>query len=81
MEPVRGRLLSFYEPARTAAMQAGAMACAITGSGPALFAIAETPAVASRVLAAMRSAVGAAGLECRGLVTETDEHGVREVDD
>lgn len=81
VEPVRGRLLSFYEPARTAAMQAGAMACAITGSGPALFAIAETPAVASRVLAAMRSAVGTAGVECRGLVTQTDDQGVRAVDD
>ena len=78
VEPVRGRLLPFYEPVRAAAMQAGATACAITGSGPALFAIAETPGVAHRVLAAMRSA---AGVECRGLVTEADEEGVREVDD
>lgn len=81
VEPVRGRVLPFYEPVRAAAMQAGATACAITGSGPALFALAETPGCASRVLAAMRSAAEQAGVKCGGLVTESDERGVREADD
>ncbi len=81
VEPVRGRLLTFYQPVRAAAMQAGATACALTGSGPALFALAETRDHAGRVLAAMRSAAEQAGVRCGGLVTETDERGVREADD
>ena len=39
-EPARSTLLPFYEDVRAAAMKAGAWACAITGSGPAMFATA-----------------------------------------
>jgi len=79
VEPVRAALVPCYEAVREAAVEAGACGCALTGSGPAMFAIAETPAEAEQALAAMRAACHAAGIEANGLVTKADAEGVRVV--
>ena len=78
VEPVRAALVPCYEAVRRAAVEAGAYGCALTGSGPAMFAIAETMAGAEQALAAMLAACRAAGIEAEGLVTEADGEGVRE---
>jgi homoserine kinase len=77
VEPVRATLVPCYEAVRRAALDAGAWGCALTGSGPAMFAVAETPARAEQVLAAMQDACRQAGVEAGGLVTEADAEGVR----
>lgn len=76
VEPVRATLVPCYDAVRRAALDAGAFGCALTGSGPALFAIAPTPADAARIADAMVAASRAAGIEARGLVTEADGRGV-----
>ncbi len=81
VEPVRARLLPCYEPVRKEALEAGAFACALTGSGPAMFAIAETTSLARRVLDAMQRAASGAGMLSDGFVTEADDTGVRCADD
>ncbi len=78
VEPVRATLVPCYEAVRRAAVEAGAHGCALTGSGPAMFAVAETMTGAEQVLAAMLAACRAAGIEAEGLVTEADGEGVRE---
>ena len=76
VEPVRARLVPCYDAIREAALDAGAYGCALTGSGPAMFAIAEEAAAAGQVLAAMQAACHAAGIEAEGCITEADSKGV-----
>lgn len=79
VEPVRARLVPCYDAVRTAALDAGAYGCALTGSGPAMFALTEDAAGAAQALAAMQAACRAAGLEASGCVTEADVQGVHVV--
>ncbi|MEZ4700284.1 MAG: homoserine kinase [Rhodothermales bacterium] len=70
VEPVRATLLPCYEAVRRAAMEAGAFGCALTGSGPAMFAIGDTAERADAVREAMESAsrrqgIGVSGFVCR----------------
>lgn len=48
-EPYRTKLLPGFSEARQAAMEMGARACGISGSGPALFALCDKPDTAQRV--------------------------------
>ncbi|MXX97284.1 MAG: homoserine kinase [Rhodothermaceae bacterium] len=75
VEPARASLLPCYAAVREAAMDAGACAVALTGSGPAMFAIVNDAKSASEICSAM---VEAAGEEANGIVTQADMHGVRE---
>lgn len=75
VEPARASLVPCYHVVREAALDAGAHAVALTGSGPAMFAIAEDEASASGIQSTM---VEAAGVGAKGLVTQADMQGVRE---
>lgn len=77
VEPVRAELVPCYHDVRQAALAAGAAGCALTGSGPAMFAIAESPTIAEQALEAMRAACLEAGIEAGGLVTKVSQKGVR----
>jgi homoserine kinase len=79
VEPVRAQLVPCYHAVRHAAMEAGAFGCALTGSGPAMFALAPSDEVAARICDAMIEASLAAGIGARGVVTETNEEGVAEM--
>jgi homoserine kinase len=48
-EPYRTKLLPGFSEARQAAMEIGAQACGISGSGPTLFALCDKPETAQRV--------------------------------
>jgi homoserine kinase len=76
VEPVRATLLPCYEAVRTAALEAGAFGCALTGSGPALFAIADDLARAEAVRAAMEEASRCAGIGISGYVCRVHPEGV-----
>ncbi len=75
VEPARASLVPCYQAVREAAMDAGAYGAALTGSGPAMFAIARDSFSVSKVCDAM---VRAAGEGARGMATEADIHGVRQ---
>ena len=79
VEPLRAKLVPGYHAVRQAAVQAGAYGCALSGSGPALFALTESAAGARKVLDAMLDACRGAGLKAESLVTEADRDGVRVV--
>ncbi|MFW5973483.1 MAG: homoserine kinase [Bacteroidota bacterium] len=80
VEPVRATLVPCYDAVRHAAMESGAFGCALTGSGPALFAVAESPDHAELVLESMITASHAAGTDATGFVTEANPHGVTGID-
>ena len=80
VEPVRATLIAPYARIREAALAAGAYGCALTGSGPAMFAVAETPDDAARACEAMVEACMAYGVQASGFVAEADLDGVRRVE-
>ena len=61
IEPQRQGLIPGFQQIRSAAMQAGALGCSISGAGPSMFAWAPQGADVT-VLAAMRAQFAALGL-------------------
>ena len=78
-EPHRARLVPVYDAVRRAALDAGAAGCALSGSGPALFALPAPGADGRAILDAMRAASRAGGVEADGWLAEVDPEGVRTV--
>ena len=53
IEPVRSLLIPGYENVKKSAIQAGALGCSISGSGPSVFALCETKEIAKEAAKAM----------------------------
>ena len=64
-EPVRCTLIPGFDGTRSAAMDAGALGCGISGSGPSLFALSDSGEVARDVGLAMIAAFAEVGLASR----------------
>ena len=79
VEPVRAKLVPCYDAVRTAAVEAGAFGCALTGSGPAMFALAASEEDAVVVRDAMVAASEAEGIQARGVLASANPHGVAEI--
>lgn len=77
VEQHRARLVPCYDAVREAALAAGAFGCALSGSGPAMFALSDNRRVAAQVLTAMQQASAQAGVPAKGWVTQPDLEGVR----
>ncbi len=76
-EPARAPRLTGFAEAKAAAARAGALACSISGSGPAAFAFVDGPERGARVAEAMADAYRGCGVKCRARVAEIDRTGVR----
>ncbi|MEX0600514.1 MAG: homoserine kinase, partial [Rhodothermales bacterium] len=79
VEPVRAGLVPCYDNVRSAALDAGAFGCALTGSGPAMFAVAGSREDAVSIRDAMVKASRAKGVPSRGIVTYANDDGVAEM--
>lgn len=60
IEPVRSQFIPGYATVKKAALDAGAIGCSISGSGPSMFAFVSDPHAAQRVGAAMQQAFATA---------------------
>lgn len=76
-EPARAPLLPGFAEAKRAALDAGALGCSISGSGPTAFAFSDGPERAARIAEAMRRAYLGVGLEATARVTRVAEQGAR----
>ncbi len=56
VEPVRAAMIPGYGDVRAAALDAGALGCAISGSGPSMFALCDSDETAAGTAVAMRRA-------------------------
>jgi homoserine kinase len=74
VEPVRATLLPCYHEIKEAALAEKALGCAISGSGPAMFALATDEIHAYRVLAAMTQP-NRAGIRVTGKVVQVNTTG------
>ncbi|MEL6614767.1 MAG: homoserine kinase [Bacteroidota bacterium] len=75
-EPFRAPLVPVHADVREAALASGAFGCTLSGSGPAMVALASGETV-QPVLDAMLGACRARGVEATGWVAEVDTTGVR----
>ncbi len=76
-EPSRAPLLDGFLEAKRAALQAGALGCSISGSGPTAFALVESEISGERVASAMRDAYAGGGIGCVTRVALPDLEGAR----
>ena len=79
VEPRRARLLPGYDAMRAAALEAGAWGCVLSGSGPALFALAASTPVAEEVRRRMLEAAREAGLRASAHIVGVNPVGVTEI--
>jgi homoserine kinase len=81
IEPVRARLIPGFAAVKQAALDAGALGCSISGSGPSLFALSDDERAAGRIGDAMQSAFGReAGLASDVYLGRVARRGARVVD-
>lgn len=75
VEPVRAQLIPGYSAVKKAAMDAGALGCTISGSGPSVLAFAEGQQSATTICSAMIHAFRGAGLKADGWAGPMDNPG------
>jgi len=63
-EPARSLLIPGFDSVKAAALNAGALGCSISGSGPSVFALCDAKETAAKAGDAMAKAFRAAGLAC-----------------
>jgi homoserine kinase len=79
-EPHRASLVPGFAGVKAAALEAGALACTLSGAGPSMFAWCVGDASAEKVCDAMRMAFAEAGLAARGWFAPVNDEGARIVD-
>jgi homoserine kinase len=76
-EPARQHLIPGFKEMKAAALEAGALGCSISGSGPSLFALASAEATAERIGAAMGSVLESIGFPHSVIVSSINRTGAR----
>lgn len=77
IEPHRARLIPGFAQVQSAAMEAGALGCSLSGSGPALFAWCDGDARAAAVRGAMVAAFERGSVAAEGWICPVDGPGAR----
>ena len=75
VEPIRAPLVPGFAEVRQAALDAGALGCSISGSGPSLFAFAGSASAADAVADAMQAAFAATGVDSDRYVGPVNRRG------
>lgn len=78
-EPRRADLLPGFRDAKRAALNAGALGCSISGSGPTAFALVDSEATGQEVARAMVAGYRKQRVSCTARVTTVDLEGARPV--
>jgi homoserine kinase len=68
-------LIPQFQEVKTAAMQAGALGCSISGSGPSLFALSKGEDAAKQVAEAMSAAFEVVGIGSEAYVSQINQQG------
>lgn len=77
VEPHRAHLVPGFIAAKAQAMAAGALGCSLSGSGPSVFAVADSEPRAAAIGQAIQGAFLAAGLASRATLCTLDPEGAR----
>jgi homoserine kinase len=77
IEPVRSLLIPNFDKVKKAALDNGAFGCSISGSGPSIFALSNSLAVAGQIASAMRGELKAIDIECDVYISPINKVGPR----
>jgi len=75
VEPIRSILIPGFSKVKSAALEAGALGCGISGSGPSLFALSKDWEIAQQVGEAMTTAFESVGIESEVYVSKINKQG------
>ncbi|MBM4165474.1 MAG: homoserine kinase [Ignavibacteria bacterium] len=80
IEPVRKKLIPAFDEVKQSAIESGALGCSISGSGPSLFAIADSPAKAKKIANEMiKTFSKVAKIKSEAYISKINMSGAREV--
>ncbi len=74
-EPMRALLIPGFNDIKNAALNAGALGCSISGSGPSVFALCEHSTIAQNVALAMQQAFAAIDLNSDAYISKVNKSG------
>lgn len=77
IEPYRKQLIPHFDAVKTAALKAGALGCAISGSGPSIFALSKGEDIANAVQIAMNNVYSKTDIEFETYVSRINTEGIR----
>jgi len=77
VEPYRKQLIPYFDDVKFAALVAGALGCAISGSGPSIFALSKGKETAINVEKAMQSIYSKTDIEFNTFVSQINTQGIK----
>jgi homoserine kinase len=77
VEPYRKKLIPYFDDVKFAAMEAGTLGCAISGSGPSIFALSKGKETAENVKKAMQTIYSKTGIEFNTFVSAINIEGIK----
>ena len=80
IEPDRALLIPEYYNIKQISLRAGAIACGISGSGPAIFSLSKSDKVANNILDKMSSHFDSVNINYNGFVSKINSEGVKVID-
>ena len=80
IEPDRALLIPEYCNIKQISLRAGAIACGISGSGPAIFSLSKSDKVANNILDKMSSHFDSVNINYNGFVSKINSEGVKVID-
>ena len=80
IEPDRALLIPEYYNIKEISLSAGAIACGISGSGPAIFSLSKSDKVANNILDKMSSHFDSVNINYNGFVSKINSEGVKVID-
>ena len=79
IEPVRSLLIPNFDQIKQAALDCGALGCSISGSGPSIFALSNSPQIAEQVGSAMNAELQKIGIGADVFVSKINKEGPKVV--
>ena len=79
IEPHRKQLIPHFDALKTAALNSGALGCAISGSGPSIFALSKGEAIAKEVEKAICEIYSKTDIKFETYVSKINTEGIREI--
>lgn len=77
VEPHRSKLIPLFDPIRAAALDAGALGCGISGSGPSIFAFSKNMEVAERVKSRFQNIYSKTSIPFEIYTSQINEEGIK----
>jgi homoserine kinase len=77
IEPYRKQLIPHFDDVKSAVLEAGALGCAISGSGPSIFTLSKGEAIAEAVEKAMQRVYSKSNIEFETYISKINIEGIR----